>query len=506
MKLEKNYKWYKLDTAANMFASIQGKETSRVFRISYVLKDENIKPEILEKAVQDVMKRFPTFSSRCKKGFFWAYLEHTDVMPVVKEECEMPAAVQCHSRNGGPELRVLYYKRRISVEIAHVLTDGDGAFEFTKSLVAHYLNLHFETDYKDETVISTKSEISAEETENAYKRYHNGKVEKTAELKDTYAFSEKLNNDYVKAVSGIIPVSDLKDHSKKLGVTVTEYLCAAGILAVIRAEKEPINKFVRISVPINLRRDFPSRTLRNFACDTTLSFNPDGRNDYTFEEVISAVRGELKKSVNKEKLQNFINGTYSKTINPVLRIVPYLIKQPVLNSGQIKSHRNDMTLIISNVGVINLPTWISEKIERVDIISGNGSVYGLPILSTCATVGDYLNICFTQCHENTAFCREYFRIITTDGVRVRVETSDGNGYNESEANNEGKRCKECNIDLGEEYTVCPLCKAKAENSKKTIDGLKTAPYPLTFEKPDHSWNNYKSIPLSMEKIKAYFSV
>ena len=29
---------------------------------------------------------------------------------------------------------------------------------------------------------------------------------------------------------------------------------------------------------------------------------------------------------------------------------------------------------------------------------------------------------------------------------------------------------------------------------------------LTFEKPDHSWNNYKNVPLSMEKIKAYFSV
>ena len=91
IKMEKNYKWYKLDTAANMFASIQTKDSSRVFRISYVLKNEEVNPEILKTAVKDTLNRFPSFSTRCKEGFFWAYLEHTDTMPEVCEESEMPA-------------------------------------------------------------------------------------------------------------------------------------------------------------------------------------------------------------------------------------------------------------------------------------------------------------------------------------------------------------------------------------------------------------------------------
>ena len=84
--MKNNYKWYKLDTAANMFASIQTDDSSRVFRISYVFKNEIVNPEILKIAVKDTMKRFPSFSTRCKEGFFWAYLEHTDIMPEVKEE------------------------------------------------------------------------------------------------------------------------------------------------------------------------------------------------------------------------------------------------------------------------------------------------------------------------------------------------------------------------------------------------------------------------------------
>ena len=66
IKMEKNYKWYKLDTAANMFASIQTKDSSRVFRISYVLKNEEVNPEILKIAVKDTLNRFPSFSTRCK--------------------------------------------------------------------------------------------------------------------------------------------------------------------------------------------------------------------------------------------------------------------------------------------------------------------------------------------------------------------------------------------------------------------------------------------------------
>ena len=503
--MKKNYKWMKLDTAANMFASIQGKDTSRIFRISYVLKDE-VKPDVLLTTVKDVIRRFPTFTSRCRSGFFWAYLEETEILPEVIEEKEMPCAIQNLGRTGGPELRVLYYKRRISVEISHVLTDGDGAFEFTKAVIAHYLNLHYKTDFKDPSVISTKSAANEEEIENAYKRYANGKGVVAEKVSGTYALPHSLDPTYTKAISGMMPISDLKEHCKKYSATVTEYLCAAAILAIINSAEKPIEDYIRISVPINLRKIFPSKTLRNFACDTTLSFNPEGKVDYTLENILNAIRGELKNSVKKETLQAFINANYSKTVNPVLRVVPYFIKKPVLMNGQLKDHQNNMTLIISNIGKVDYPDWMLQKIDRVDIISGNGSVYGLPILSTCVTVGDYLNICFTQCHRDTDFCREYFSIIAEDGVRVRVETSDGNGYSENEKNTSGKRCEKCNIDIGEEYAICPLCGEKSVNTEKKIKELITAEYPLSFVQPTHQTRKFKSAPLSVESLKAYFNI
>lgn len=39
------------------------------------------------------------------------------------------------------------------------------------------------------------------------------------------------------------------------------------------------------------------------------------------------------------------------------------------------------------------------------------------------------------------------------------------------------RCKECNVDLGDNVKVCPLCKSKAVEDKPLIENIKTAEYP-----------------------------
>ena len=44
------------------------------------------------------------------------------------------------------------------------------------------------------------------------------------------------------------------------------------------------------------------------------------------------------------------------------------------------------------------------------------------------------------------------------------------------------RCSNCNVDLGESATVCPLCGAPAENKPPVLEGIIEAPYSETAEK------------------------
>lgn len=502
----KNFNWLKLDTAAIMFASIQKENVSRVFRGSFVLKDEEVDGEILKQAVYDVIKRFPYFRVRYRSGFFWSHLQRTDIMPVVAKETEYPAQVQWFGKNGGPELRVLYYKRRISVEVAHMLTDGAGSSALMKSILSQYFILKGDISADDSDALMPDSEIIEEEWENAYKKFYTGeKVTDTKMSGETHKLPMLPEDNYLKVVFGIMPVDDVKSIAKKYGASLTEVLAAAEMLAMVKRNEEPVNDVIRISVPINLRQFFPTESLRNFAGDTILEYHPEGRSDITFEDIITTLAGTLKKRITKEYAQDFINKTYGKNINPVTRWVPYFIKHKVVNASQKNEHRNSMSVILTNMGKTDLPPCLAEKVERCDSIPGNVTDYGLPITTSPISHNGYLNISFSINNRDTSFPREFFRILSSLGVKIRVECTDDNGFDVTQKNESGKRCMHCDVDLGEEYTICPLCGSKAVSENKKIPGFKTAEYPESFEIPDLS-NKKINVKYSSfkEHMKAYF--
>ena len=77
-------KWRKLDNAALAFPLVTGKDDTRVFRFYCELR-EAVDEEILQKALEETMEKYPLFQAVLRKGLFWFYLEHRDIRPVVKK-------------------------------------------------------------------------------------------------------------------------------------------------------------------------------------------------------------------------------------------------------------------------------------------------------------------------------------------------------------------------------------------------------------------------------------
>lgn len=132
--------WFPLDDAAKIYPLSMAHDRMAIFRLSVYLKKEVV-PEILQMALNFTIKRFPTFATTLKKGFFWHYLDTTKRRFSVEEENDVPSQPIKVSSSGSQSFRVKYYKNRISVEFFHVLTDGTGGMEFLKSLVNEYLIL-----------------------------------------------------------------------------------------------------------------------------------------------------------------------------------------------------------------------------------------------------------------------------------------------------------------------------------------------------------------------------
>ena len=132
-------RWYRLDNAAKIFPSNSSARDSKVFRFTcelYEFIDENILQSALDKTVE----LFTFFQSVMKRGVVWYYLEESNIKPVVEKENGAPCIPLYDADKGNLLFRVLYYNKRISVEIYHTLTDGTGALQFLRTLV-YYLSL-----------------------------------------------------------------------------------------------------------------------------------------------------------------------------------------------------------------------------------------------------------------------------------------------------------------------------------------------------------------------------
>ncbi|MGN0467809.1 MAG: alcohol acetyltransferase, partial [Acutalibacteraceae bacterium] len=134
------FEWFKLDNAAKIFPGQNSRSWSNVFRISVELK-EDIDPCRLEKALINIMPRFPSFNVRIKPGFFWYYFEKNPKTPLVSPDVKNYCYRINFKENKNFLFRVYHYGKRISVDVYHAITDGYGCTVFLSTLTAEYLHL-----------------------------------------------------------------------------------------------------------------------------------------------------------------------------------------------------------------------------------------------------------------------------------------------------------------------------------------------------------------------------
>ena len=161
-----------------------------------------------------------------------------------------------------------------------------------------------------------------------------------------------------------------------------------------------------------------------------------------------------------------------------------------------------MTLIMSNVGNVILPEVMSNKIERIEIVSGDARVYNMPMFFYIMSMNGYMNITFGLSGKDRRLCKEFYRILSSMGISVRIESSLENGI-EDNTDVAPKMCNKCHVRIGEEYSRCPLCDSAALITDKPDEYFKTALFAQPYKKYVHVKRKKKNI-FSIERLKAYF--
>lgn len=419
-KKRRTIRWDKLDNTAHLFPVIAGESMTNVYRISVTLCEE-IVPDILQQALDIVLPKFDVFNVRLRMGVFWYYFEENGKKaPRVVEEGLFPCRQIQPNRNQSYLFRVTYYKRRINLEVFHVLTDGMGGVNFLRELTYQYLRLAH-PQLLEVTNDGLSEETSLNREDSFVKNYKQSKASGFKKEKAYILKLEKLPKGEFGVMHGYMPVSGLKEVSHRYGVSINEYLVACYIWSIYSEclHGMPSDKPIRVAVPVNLRPFYDSVTTKNFFVMVSAEFMPD-KEGYTFEDIVAIVKKSLDSQITKEHLEDLFSYSVSNQMNILMRPIPLPIKNLAINAVYTKSALANTTTI-TNIGNISIEEAYKPYIEMFHAFIAMSK--GQSLKGTICSYGDTLVFTFTSIFSETMVQRAFFRQITRDGVDVSIETN-----------------------------------------------------------------------------------
>jgi NRPS condensation-like uncharacterized protein len=416
-------RWDRLDNTAHLFPVIAGQSMSNVYRISVTLK-ELVNPELLQEALDIVLPKFDGFNLRLRQGIFWYYFEENGKpAPRVKEETAYPCRYIYQNKNKSYMFRVTYYKYRINLEVFHVLTDGMGGINFLKELTYQYLRL-VHPELKGDKGDALASSTSLNREDSFLKNYRKSS-QKGYKTKKAYLIEgDRLNPGEFGVMHGYMNIPELKDVCHRYGVSINEYLVSVFVWSVYREcmHGMPSQKPIRVAVPVNLRPYFNSITTKNFFVMVSAEFHPE-KEEYSFEEVLEAVRTSLKEQINKENLEKLFSYNVSNEKFILARATPLFMKNIAMKVVYSQSALANTTTI-TNIGNITIDDIYKPYVEMFHAFLAMSK--GQHIKGTICSYGDTLAFNFSYDLADPSVQRGFFRKIAEDGVAVRVES---NGVN-----------------------------------------------------------------------------
>lgn len=405
--------WFRLDNAASIYPSASDKDWNFVYRISVIMKNK-VDKQILQKALDDIMPRFPTFNVKLCHGFFWNYYEPNFSRLEVEEEKYFPCQPFNLSNSNDFLIRVLYSDFRISLEVFHAICDGRGALFFANSLVARYIEL-CGTKISNFVGCASYNDIpSDEEMEDSFFKSVNS--DKTKRPKEKSAYKIKgtmLPSGMVNSTEGILSVSALKEVAKKYNATISVFL-ASVVGYQIYKKQTSYKKPTKISVPIDLRSRYNSKSLRNFSSYVNV---PVSGENLSFEDVIAIFQKELK-NVDDSMLQANINANVKVQKNFFVKIMPLFIKNFVLKMCFNYMGENLQTLALSNIGQVSCPEEFKDFVESYTFNLGR-SLYNQKSIGV-VSFGDKLSICISSKIAENETERDIFRMLADFGLDVEI--------------------------------------------------------------------------------------
>lgn len=403
-----------LDNAALIYPASKNSEWNEIFRISAYLAD-TVDPEKLQVALNKTMQRFPYYNVALHKGFFWYYFQYINKEPKVEVEKFYPC--QTFDFRGDKHLfRVLYYNNKVSCEFFHSLCDGYGGLSFVNCLLINYAReCGLAVDAKS-FMINPNDFYDPEEAADAFNKY--------ADLKETNKRKEKSAYQIVGTplllgklmlTSGKVSVAQLKEAAKQNGCSLNELLLATLLYAInVDRVEHKRKRPVKVSLPIDCRRFFETKTMRNFSSYKNFSLE---KFDATLQDCIEVAQAGMAE-INKDYLMKNINANVLAQKNIFVRLLPLYVKELALKYSFNTYGERLFSTAFSNLGVLKVPDEMKEFVTGYEVMIGRAKLNSLNV-AVCSYNGT-ATITFTRRIQQSNVEKVFFRKLAELGVEVEL--------------------------------------------------------------------------------------
>lgn len=423
--------FWRPDNSAVFTAAVSTRAGPFVFRLSCEMK-ECVNAEALDTALERAARRFPYLFVRLRKGVFWHYFEPCATVPRVEQERTVP----CRQERGDEAkslCRVYARGRNIACEFHHAITDGTGGMIFLRTLIIEYLlvlGIPLARDgIRRIDFIDREAEPEAEEWEDSYRKHFRRDIPPPDKVPKAWLLpGARMRADYRVTVAEM-PVAPALELARTYKASLTEWLtacCLAAMQEVYLSESALTSrirrsgKTITIQVPVNLRKMYPSRSMRNFFLFTAP--NIDMRlGEWEFTDIIERVHHQMKLGVTKMEFYRQLRRNVGGELNPLGRGVFLPIKNFTLKLMNRKLNLALYSGSLSNLTAISLPEDAGEHVEKFHFFPPSNTATG-------ANVGvlswkDRLFVTVGSTIADNRIERAFFGLLVKQGMKLTVDSS-----------------------------------------------------------------------------------
>ncbi len=381
------HKTFAIDNSAMLYLALMRKRHTNVYRFTLTLR-EDIDPECLQQAADRVYRRFPTIMAGFRPGFFHYRMVPARSAPRVQPD---PGCLRTMSREEieSCAYRLYYRGRDVSLEAFHAVTDGYGAVASFTTLVAEYLRLRHGAEIP---VSNTLREISEEpadhELEDSYLT-RRGDTPLHLPSRWAYQLPPADSLEQVHTCARTYPTEGLLKAARAQGVSLTALFCgimASSIMEIQQRHRKKLQP-VRIMVPVDLRRMFQSKTLRNFILYALPTLEP-GEEKLPLRELLGKFQRQMKEQVEPERMAAIM--AYNVKAQEVwcFRYIPLLLKRGVLRLLYRFFGESNSSITLTNLGNVCFPKEMEPYVDRMQVIltPRAGSPYNCAVISCAGQV------------------------------------------------------------------------------------------------------------------------